>query len=42
LQLRPLHRNIHVEQTHAPHRNARKWAAYHISGSRASSLPMGK
>jgi hypothetical protein len=36
LQLRPLHRNIRVERTHAPHRKARKWAALHISGSRAS------
>jgi hypothetical protein len=42
LQLRPLHRNIRVERTHAPHHKARKWAAFHISGSRASFILMGK
>jgi hypothetical protein len=33
-----LHRNIRVERTHAPHRKARKWAAFHISGSRTSFI----
>jgi hypothetical protein len=38
----PLHRNIRVERTHAPHRKARKWATFHISGSRPSFFRMGK
>jgi hypothetical protein len=29
LQSRPLHRNIRVERTHASHRKARMWAAFH-------------
>ncbi|XSC44255.1 hypothetical protein ACF1BQ_042570 [Bradyrhizobium sp. RDT10] len=42
LPLRPLHRNIRVVRTHASHRKARMWAAFHISGSRASFFLMGK
>jgi hypothetical protein len=38
----PLHRNIGVKRMRAPHRKAHGWAAFHIGGSRASSVPAGK
>jgi hypothetical protein len=38
----PLHRNIRIERTQAPRRKARKWATFHISGSRPSFFLMGE